>query len=356
MYKLIENKTGEEDKTFPLKGIVHEIGRASSCDISLPDNMKASRIHARLEKGSDGWWVVDLSSTNGTFVNKERIKSRKLNVGDEVTVGDSTLLFLKEGEDEFGSDNASTEFEQPKLNIKIQEEVENKKWTQGLFIFISAILLLSVSLWFFYSLYIGKMNRIHRTADIINSGMQKIELIYGDIETSKRIILNLELIRDNMPVIIDFMAKVQDNPRIFNEIKKESPDTTLIAVKMGLDNTVEFEQQINSYLKTMQQILDATESFKKAQDRKTYNALIKGYSNAVNELDKSRDIFLKYNDELSGLNALLISLDKVSSKIVPSLSKNTGIILDASNKVKNDLLRLIDNIKSEKAFLINVTG
>src|SRR4030065_668285 len=108
--------------------------------------------------------------------------------------------------------------------------------------------------------------------------------------------------------------------------QNEPPDATLIAVKIGLDNAVEFEQQINSYLKAIQQILDATESFKKTQDRKSYNALIKSSSSAVNELDKSRELFLKYNDGLSRLNALLVSLDKVSSKIVPSLSRNTGII------------------------------
>ena len=356
MYKLIEKIKGEKDKTFPLKGIVHEIGRASSCDISLADNNKASRIHARLEKDSDGWWIVDLNSTNGTFINKERVKSKRLETGDEITIGDSSLLFLIDKGDEIINSDTSTEFEQPRLNIKIQDEIENKKWTQHLFILIFVILILSVSLWFFYSLYIGKMNKIHRTADMINIEIQKMELIYGDIETSKRIVFNLGLIKGNMPAIIDFMAKVQDNSRIFNEIKKESPDVTLIAVKIGLDNAVEFEQQINSYLKTIQQILDATESFKKAQDRKSYNALIKSSSSAVNELDKSREIFLKYNDELSRLNALLVSLDKVSSKIVPSLSRNTGIILDASNKIKDDLLRLINNMKIEKAFLLIVMG
>lgn len=356
MYKIIEKIKGEKDKTFPLKGIVHEIGRASSCDISLADNNKASRIHARLEKDSNGWWIVDLNSTNGTFVNKERIKSKKLETGDEITIGDSCLQFLIDKEDEIRNSDTSTEFEQPRLNIKIQDEIENKKWTQHLFIYISAILILSVSLWLFYSLYIGKMNKIHRTADIINTEMQKIELIYGDIETSKRIVFNLGLIKDNMPAIIDFLTKVQDNPRISEAVKKDAPDLMLISVKKSLDEIIELSEQISSYKKGLQQVIDATESFKKAQDRGTYKALVREYAIAINEMDRLNNLFLRHTEELSQINALLISFDKASSKLVPSLSRNTGTVLDASNKTKDDLLRLINNMKIEKAFLLSVKG
>jgi len=356
MYKIIEKIKGEKDKAFPLKGIVHEIGRASSCDISLSDNNKASRIHARLEKDSGGWWIVDLNSTNGTFVNKERIKSKKLEAGDEITIGDSHLQFLIDKGDEIINSDTSTEFEQPRLNIKIQEEIENKKWTQHLFIFISAILILSVSLWFFYSLYIGKMNKIHRTADMINIEMQKMELIYGDIEISKGIVFNLGLIKDNMPAIIDFLTRVQDNPRISDAVKRDAPDLSLISVKKGLDAIIELSEQIISYKKSLQQTIDATESFKKTQDRSTYKALVKEYAFTINEMERLNDLFLRHTEELSRLNALLISFDKASSRLVPSLSKNTGIILDASNKTKDDLLRLINNMKIEKAFLISVKG
>lgn len=356
MYKIIEKIKGEKDKTFPLKGIVHEIGRASSCDISLSDNNRASRIHARLEKDSDGWWIVDLNSTNGTFVNKEKIKSKKLEIGDEITIGDSSLQFLINKEDEIRNSDTSTEFEQPRLNIKIQDEIENKKWTQHLFIFISAILILSVSLWFFYSLYIGKMNKIHRTADMINIEIQKMELIYGDIEISKRIVFNLGLIKDNMPAIIDFLTRVQDNPRISDAVKKDAPDLSLISVNKGLDEIIELSEQMNSYKKSLQQAIDATESFKKTQDRSTYKALVKEYVFTINEMDRLNDLFLRHTEELPRLNALLISFDKASSRLVPSLSKNTGIILDASNKTKDDLLRLINNMKIEKAFLLSVKG
>ncbi|MBI5043001.1 MAG: FHA domain-containing protein [Nitrospirae bacterium] len=356
MYKLIEKKKGEKDKTFPLKGIVHEIGRASSCDISLSDNNKASRIHARLEKDSDGWWIVDLNSTNGTFVNKEKIKSRRLEIGDEISIGDSALIFLREDEKGSSIDDASTEFEQPRLNIKVLEEKEGKRRTVGLFVFISIFLMVSIAVWIFYSFYINTMNKIHRTAVVINNEMQKMELIYGDIETSKRAVFNLDLMKDNMPAIIDFLTKVQDNPRISDAIKKDAPDLTIASVKKGLDEIIELSEQINSYKKTLQQVTDATESFKRTQNRKAYSALIKEYNTAINEMDRFDDILVRFSNDIVRLNGLLVSLDKVSSKIVPSLSRNIAVILDASNKVNNDLSRLKNNMELERAYLLSVKG
>jgi len=48
---------------------------------------------------------------------------------------------------------------------------------------------------------------------------------------------------------------------------------------------------------------------------------------------------------------------EVASRIAKDLnSKNTGIILDASNKIKDDLLRLINNMETEKTFLLSVKG
>lgn len=356
MYKLIEKKNGERGRVFPLKGVVHEIGRASSCDIDLTDNLKASRIHARIEKDRDGWWVVDLNSTNGTFVNKEKIKTRKLEVGDEITIGDAHLIFLKEEDDKPDKDDVSTEFEQPRINIRIQDDAEVETGSRRLFILIGVFLILSVGVWGFYSFYISRMARIHRTAEMINSEMQKIDLMHGDIEASKRIILNLDLMKNSLPVLIDFLAKVQENPRILNEVKRAAPDVSLASIKKGLDNAAGFQQDADSYKRIMEQVINATESFKKTQDRRTYNTLIRNYNISLNEMERAKKIFSQYHDDAASLSALLISLDRVSSGIAPGLSRHTGIILDASNKIKEDIARLINNIEVEKAFLTNVKG
>jgi hypothetical protein len=49
------------------------LGRLPACEISLND-ANASRQHAELVKREDGWWIVDLDSTNGTFVNGSLVK------------------------------------------------------------------------------------------------------------------------------------------------------------------------------------------------------------------------------------------------------------------------------------------
>ena len=47
-----------------------------------------------MESGLDGTWVVDLGSTNGTYVNGERVNGRRrLHEGDRLQVGDTELEY-----------------------------------------------------------------------------------------------------------------------------------------------------------------------------------------------------------------------------------------------------------------------
>ena len=62
------------------------IGRTQSADIQL-DAPVVSRQHARLARIGNEYWLVDLSSTNGTKVNGQRINSVALRDGDRITFG-----------------------------------------------------------------------------------------------------------------------------------------------------------------------------------------------------------------------------------------------------------------------------
>ena len=71
------------------------IGRLPACDVSLND-ANASRQHAELVRRDEGWWLVDLDSTNGTFVNGSLVKERRLAPGDLIQIGSSRLEYASE--------------------------------------------------------------------------------------------------------------------------------------------------------------------------------------------------------------------------------------------------------------------
>lgn len=68
------------------------VGRSPGCAVPLDDDTFASSIHARVFMRSGELWIEDLGSTNGTFLNDERLEvPTRLRRGDRVKVG-STIL------------------------------------------------------------------------------------------------------------------------------------------------------------------------------------------------------------------------------------------------------------------------
>jgi FHA domain len=79
-------------QSFEAGAVPTTIGRADDNRIALAGDDYASGHHARIESGRDGVWVIDLGSTNGTFVNGERINGRRrLHEGDLLQIGDTEL-------------------------------------------------------------------------------------------------------------------------------------------------------------------------------------------------------------------------------------------------------------------------
>ena len=70
------------------------MGRSDENDISIDGDEFASARHLRIEPRRDGVWVHDLGSTNGTYVNGQRLDGeRRLVPGDVVRVGETDLRF-----------------------------------------------------------------------------------------------------------------------------------------------------------------------------------------------------------------------------------------------------------------------
>jgi FHA domain len=72
------------------------MGRSPDNDVILRDPATSGH-HARLERRGETFWVVDLGSTNGTFVNGESIQEKQLNNGDRVTIGQNSIHFSHVG-------------------------------------------------------------------------------------------------------------------------------------------------------------------------------------------------------------------------------------------------------------------
>jgi pSer/pThr/pTyr-binding forkhead associated (FHA) protein len=87
MWILQSSESNAGSFTFRVSpGTISTVGRARRADFILEAPL-VSRLHCRLEAGQDGLEVIDLGSTNGTYVNDKRIKRAKLKRGDRLRVG-----------------------------------------------------------------------------------------------------------------------------------------------------------------------------------------------------------------------------------------------------------------------------
>jgi hypothetical protein len=84
--------THRRSERFPLRA-VNAIGRDPGNDVVLRDDFSSAR-HAVISQDAEGWWVEDVGSTNGTFLNGDRVVHRTvLHFGDEIEAGRVRLRF-----------------------------------------------------------------------------------------------------------------------------------------------------------------------------------------------------------------------------------------------------------------------
>ena len=90
---VIRSGGGRVGQSFPLHGERMTIGRSPETDVFL-DDVTVSRDHAVLVRRGGGWYLDDSGSLNGTYVNRRRIDSHRLEDGDELQVGKYKLTYL----------------------------------------------------------------------------------------------------------------------------------------------------------------------------------------------------------------------------------------------------------------------
>jgi two-component system cell cycle response regulator len=99
------------------------LGRGTDCDIRINDH-SVSRRHARIQLGVDGYYAVDLQSTNGTFVNDVPASMRRLHDGDYLRVGNCIYRFLAGG-------NVEAEYHEEIYRLTIIDaltDIHNKRY------------------------------------------------------------------------------------------------------------------------------------------------------------------------------------------------------------------------------------
>lgn len=85
--KVLEKETVE---TFTISEVI--LGRSLNCDYPIPDETVSAR-HARMSYHHNQWWVEDLGSTNGTYLNDERVNVPTVVIsGDELRCGQVSLI------------------------------------------------------------------------------------------------------------------------------------------------------------------------------------------------------------------------------------------------------------------------
>jgi hypothetical protein len=90
---VIRSGGGRVGQSFPMHGERMSIGRSPDNEIFL-DDVTVSRNHAVLVNRNGEWYLDDSGSLNGTYVNRKRIDSHRLEDGDELQVGKYKLTYL----------------------------------------------------------------------------------------------------------------------------------------------------------------------------------------------------------------------------------------------------------------------
>jgi serine/threonine protein kinase len=98
MAKLVCQTGPKAGHEYPLSKDLTIMGRQSSCDVQIFDNM-SSRAHCQVRRDGKLFSLVDLGSRNGTYLNDKKVSERQLAFGDRIRIGEAEYKLVKEAGD-----------------------------------------------------------------------------------------------------------------------------------------------------------------------------------------------------------------------------------------------------------------
>jgi pSer/pThr/pTyr-binding forkhead associated (FHA) protein len=90
---VIRSGGGRVGQSFPLAGERMSVGRSPEADVFL-DDVTVSREHAVLVRRGGDWVLDDSGSLNGTYINRKRVDSQRLEDGDELQIGKYKITYF----------------------------------------------------------------------------------------------------------------------------------------------------------------------------------------------------------------------------------------------------------------------
>lgn len=112
-----------QNQVFPINKDVILIGRRLTNHLVV-DDRRVSRMHAQIRLINNQYFVVDMNSTGGTFVNGEKVFQTLLYPGDQISLAGVLLKFVQDNT-EF--ENRSEDYTFPNIPVEKQAQITKPK-------------------------------------------------------------------------------------------------------------------------------------------------------------------------------------------------------------------------------------
>ena len=290
-----------------------KIGRHSDNDIVI-DNIKVSRYHARLIKENDNWFIEDLGSSNGTYVNGKKIKKISVSDKDSVLIGGIPLkledLLRKEkkikGNVNITLDNVSFEINGKKIIDDISLTIQPGEFV-GL---------------------IGPSGSGKTTLMMLMNGM--------NAPTSGKILINNQSLHHNFEAFKGQIGYVPQDDIIHRELTVK--ESLLFTSKLRLQTTFteDVDSQVNKVLKTLT-LTDAQDVLIGTAEKKGISGGQRKRVNLAQELITEPSI-LFLDEPTSGLDP---KSDNDVMNLLKNISERGKIVLLTTHAITEENFRIL---------------